>query len=78
MPSVSAFVKRLLLSHGVISESKSIAAGNAHHPKREIEIEEELAKIEAEIDREIERDRKRPHKLTLKSKPRPPWTSPPE
>ena len=47
-------------------------------PKREIEIEEELAKIEAEIDREIERDRKRPHKLMLKSKPRPPWTSPPE
>jgi hypothetical protein len=43
-------------------------------PKREIEIEEELAKIEAEIDR----DRKRPHKLMLKSKPRPPWTSPPE
>jgi hypothetical protein len=38
----------------------------------------ELAKIEAEIDREIERDRKRPHKLMLKSKPRPPWTSPPE
>ena len=38
-------------------------------PKREIEIEEELAKIEAEIDREIERDRKRPHKLMLKSKP---------
>jgi hypothetical protein len=37
-------------------------------PKREIEIEEELAKIEAEI----ERDRKRPHKLMFKSKPRPP------
>ena len=36
------------------------------------------AKIEAEIDREIERDRKRPHKLMLKSKPRPPWRSPPE
>ena len=47
-------------------------------PKREIEIEEELARIEAEIDREIERDRKRPHKLMLKSKPRPPWTAPPE
>ena len=47
-------------------------------PKREIEIEEELAKIEAEIDREIERDRKRPHTLMLKSKPRPPWTSPPK
>ena len=47
-------------------------------PEREIEIEEELAKIEAEIDREIERNRKRPHKLMLKSKPRPPWTSPPK
>jgi hypothetical protein len=37
-------------------------------PKREIEIEEELAKIEAENDREIERDRKCPHKLMLKSR----------
>jgi len=42
--------------------------------EREIEIEQELARIEREIDREIAHNRKR--SLRWKVVRKPPWTSP--